>query len=201
MSRTPFQRNTLFPVADHAHRGADFERELEAVHEYYLLCGIADIVKNPSSWIFCGHAEYNRLKEQNPGLVALDGNRRPMKRARSNVDFSGGNADLAFCFDAKQVKGKSLPLSNVHAHQVLRLRRSAKCGVVAGLMVKFSDVDRVFFLGAAQLEAKYEGWQKQTGKRAKVGTASIAIAELEEVGEEIAKIKVNGLWDWYSVLK
>ena len=162
---------SLFAVADHSNRGSDFESELETVHELYLRQGIVDVVKNPSAWVYCSSGNYSQMVIHDPGSVARDGNGRPMRRVRSNVDYAGGNGNGVFIFDAKQTSGKTLPLANIHEHQILRLRRSAKCGCKAGIMVKFTSLNRVFFIDIQWLAVKFDKWltarSRRNGKHAK----------------------------------
>lgn len=194
-------------VADHSNRGLQWEKEIEAVNDFYRLQGTADVVKNPSGWVYISESEYQKLLEKQrngllpKGMTAVSDDMRKMARVQSDVDFSGGSR--GFVFDAKQTRGDALPLKNVKQHQIIRLKRSARCGNVAGLLIKFTDHNRAFFISAAFMDKKFEGWLKQTsirGRRAKPGAASITIEELELHGVEIKKHKYNDLWDWHVSL-
>lgn len=201
----------LFDRADHANLGREWEQELEAVHDWYRLQRRADIVKNPHDWVFITEKRYRAIvgKYSPEHFARTDGGHR-LLRSQSDIDFSGGGnvggtvvggvrmggRGFAVCFDAKASKGKSLPLSNIKPHQVHRLRESSRCGTIAGFMIKMSDVDRVFFIRVEFMERRFTDWQKQAGRRAKTGTASISLEDLEMFGTEIKKNPMNMLWDY-----
>lgn len=204
MSR-PSQQ-TLFPVAAHSGRGLEWERELEAVHHWYRLQGWADIVKNPCEWIFIGEREYSTLLIENPSLVACCGDQRKIKRIQSDVDYSGGGSGclgvpFSICFDAKMCAGDKISIANFRPHQIHRIRQSARCGVIAGFMVRFNQFDRVFFIPNRYMQIKYENYLKnKIGRRAKPGTASYTAAELSANAIEIFRHTGNGLWDWMRAI-
>lgn len=195
MPELAWYRKNQPKATNHANRGKEFENELKATHEFYLLRGLADIVQNPNAWDFCNANLFNAIATKNPHGVAKTAAGSTIRRIKSNVDFSGGGNCRTFIFDAKQTTGQSFPLAKVEEHQIVRLRRSAKCGNTAGLMIKFSELDRVFWIDADTLEERYTAWKKQPGKAAR-GTASLSIADLEANGVEIARDRINGLWDW-----
>lgn len=180
-------------------RGREFEAELDAVHKWYKLQAKLKMYHHGQEWAYISEFEYQRTIRTNPAILARTGDGRTMKRLKSIVDFTGGNDYKSFAFDAKEVQEKTFPLSMVHEHQVDSLNDATRCGMIAGVLVKFSEDDRVFFIFSSVLRDKYEGWKKQTG-RAKPGTASFSIPELEQAGVEVFRDKMNMLWDWYSVL-
>lgn len=188
-------------TTDHSNRGKGFEKEIEAVNEVYLLRGLADILKSPTEWIYIGYTEYQRIYRYNPNGVATTGGGRYMKMIPSDLDF-GGNG---YVFDAKETKGNRFPLKNIKPHQYVRLRRSARCGNVAGCLIKFSDVDRVFFAPSLFLDEKEIALTRASfGKRrAPVGFASIHIEEFEKDARvrEIKRDNMTRLWDWLKVLR
>jgi recombination protein U len=187
----------LFNRADHSNRGREFENELMAVHDFYRLQRLADIVKNPSEWVFITNNAYDKKSSKySPGHFARTDIGQRIMRVRSDVDFSGGGKNFSICFDAKESQGKIFPLSNVHPHQIHRLRQSSRCGTIAGFMVKMVDVDRVFFVRAELMEARFEIWQRQPGRRAKPGTASISLEDLGDFSIEIRKDPKNMLWNY-----
>lgn len=193
--------------ADHSNRGRGFEMELAAVHDWYRMQGKADIVQNPSAWAFISDKEYlERLKaiekgKASPGTLAVTDNGMKLMRVPSDVDFSGGGANFAICFDAKETREMRVPLFHLKTHQIHRLMLSSRCGTIAGFMIKFTKPGRVFFIPARYARDKEDQLLKQTGrKRAKAGTASISIEECEKNGVEIFRHKMNTLWDWLAVL-
>ncbi len=191
--------------ANHSNRGAGFEAELAATHDWYRRSGLIDVVKNPSEWIFISEKEYRgqigRIAEKlaAAGTIAETDNGRFLMRVPSDVDFSGGNDKFSVCFDAKETAENRVPLPMLKPHQIARLKQSARCGTRAGFMVKLVKAERVFFVPAAVADRKYEIWLKSSygKKRAPAGAASLSLAELELHALEIKKNRQNSLWDWY----
>ncbi len=190
----------MFRRSNHSNLGVDWEAQLIAIHDVYRLRGVCDIVLNPREWVFVSDVKYNaHVAKYGPGFVAVCGTGRKMIRTRSDVDFSGGGKGFglpfSICFDAKSCKAKTFPLTNFASHQIARLRVSAKCGCIAGFMVRMEAFDRVFFVPSSYAALREEALLRQTGRRAKPGTASISIAEMEDEAVEISRDK-NGMWDW-----
>jgi len=193
----PEDQQKLFNRADHANLGRDWENELSAVHDWYRLSGKADIVKNPSDWVFISNNDYQKKSSKYAlSMFALTDSGTRLMRSRSDVDFSGGGKGFSICFDAKSSKGKLFPLSNVSPHQIARLKQSARCGTIAGFMIRMKDLDRVFFCPVAYMDSRFTKWQRQSGKRVKAGIASLSIDDLTNLTVEIARHRTNGLWDY-----
>jgi len=85
-------------------------------------------------------------------------------------------------------------LANVEAHQIARLRAAARCGVIAGIMVKFVEANRVFFVSVDYLEKRFENWQRLKLRGAPRGTASLSIKDLEANAVEVMKL------DWLEAI-
>lgn len=191
----------LFKRADHANLGRDWEDELSAVHDWYRMSGKADIVKNPHDWVFISNNQYQKNSSKyDPRMFAVTDNGTRLMRSRSDVDFSGGGKGFSICFDAKVSKGNTFPLANIAAHQIHRLRQSARCGTIAGFMIKMKDHDRVFFCPVKFIDTRFEQWQRQPGKRAKPGTASLSFEDFAGYAYEIKKNSTNGLWDYLATI-
>lgn len=57
-----------------------------------------------------------------------------------------------FLIECKSTKGKSLPLSRVRENQVTELLEASKYeGIIAGLIIEFSDIKEYYFLEINQL--------------------------------------------------
>lgn len=194
------KQGAFFKRANHSNLGKEFEAELSAVHDWYRMQGWADVVQNPNEWRIIGSNEYQaRLKSAPPGALAVCNNGLKMARSRSDVDFSGGGEKFSVCWDAKQTGGNRFPISSMKAHQIDRLVKSAKCGTVAGFMIKFTELDRVFFLQAGVAREFENRYLRQAGK-VKRGTASISVEQMEENATEIFKNKLNRFWDWLPIM-
>lgn len=63
---------------------------------------------------------------------------------RAGCDWNGVlQGGTAFTADTKQTEGESLPLANIHQHQIDTLERTHKLGGVAGLIVGFAKGDQL----------------------------------------------------------
>ena len=71
---------------------------------------------------------------------------------KSTVDYIGAVQGIPICFDAKETSLKSLPIQNVHEHQMQFMRDFEKQGGIAFLIVHFSFCREMYFLEFQQLE-------------------------------------------------
>lgn len=74
---------------------------------------------------------------------------------QSTVDYIGAAQGVPLCFDAKDTTLKSLPLQNIHEHQISFMQEFAKQGGVAFLLVHFIFCDEYYFL---PLEVLVDYW-------------------------------------------
>lgn len=65
---------------------------------------------------------------------------------KSTVDYIGVAQGIPICFDAKETAQKSLPIQNIHEHQIDFMADFQKQRGVSFLIVYFSDVDEYYFL-------------------------------------------------------
>ena len=196
--------------ADHSNLGADFEAELDAVHHFYRLQRAADIRKIPHKWNLISEAGYLKLRQKLPAsMLARTDDGKFMQRVKSDVDYLGGGRlsgpqfpegrSFSLAFDAKSVRGARFPLANVEPHQLVKLRDRARCGYLAGLMVRFSEAGRVFFAGVDFVARRVEEMEKQKrGRRARAGTASIPLQDFIRFTIEIPPNPKNGLYDYLT---
>jgi recombination protein U len=186
------------PSQNHANLGKIFEKILERTHQVYTLKRLADIDKNPIEWRFTSKSQYDVLRYQRADLVAITNTGRYIKRVKSDIDFSGtakmsDGRGISIHFDAKEITRKSFPLANVQAHQVERLLSKQQCGAIAGLMIRFSDLERIFFVSATVVDAAMTAMLCQRGSK------SIPLIDCEQKGIEIPNTKLTDC-DWHSVL-
>lgn len=201
METSNVAQTSLFKRADHSNLGREWENALIAVHDWYRMQRRADVVKNPSEWVFVGPQAYMKvIRNCDPGMLAITANGRHLIRSRSDVDFSGGGRGFSICFDAKHCEQKLYPLANLTDHQIRRLIDSSRCGCISGFMLRMEMFNRVFFIPAAYADDRKTALQRQGSKRAKAGTASLSISDLEQNCVEIHRNHINGLWDWLPAL-
>jgi len=75
---------------------------------------------------------------------------------QSTVDYIGVTQGIAICFDAKETGRASLPLRNIHSHQINFMENFEKQGGVCFLLVSFIQNGDVFFLPFSELKRFWE---------------------------------------------
>lgn len=124
-------------VINHGNRGMTLERDLNATNEYYLLHDIALIYKKPTP-ITINHVNYPSRRD---AIITEAHFNTP-----STTDYNGIYKGKYVDFEAKETKLKSFPLSNIHKHQIIHLKKVIKHGGIAFLIVRFSTTDDIFYL-------------------------------------------------------
>ena len=124
-------------------RGSDFEDLINRTNKEYLNDDLAVVQKIPTS-----------IKP-----VKLDSEKGVITLAyfdeKSTVDYMGNIQGIPVCFDAKQTNKKSLPIANIHEHQVLFMDKFDLQGGIAFLLVHFSERDEYFILDMETLIEYY----------------------------------------------
>jgi len=131
-------------------RGSDLEDLIHETIEYYRQQGLARIDKIATP-----------VK-----VVDIDGQGTITKaffEKKSTVDFMGIIQGVGVAFDAKETNLKSLPLSNIHDHQLEFMEDISKQSGLAFLIVHFKFCDEFYLLPYETL-AKYV---KASGKGAR----------------------------------
>jgi len=92
--------------------------------------------------------------------VEVDNHNRIISKAyfdqKSTVDYIGIAQGLPFCFDAKETSRKSLPLRNIHSHQISFMDSFERHGGICFLLVSFVTRNEVFFLPFTELKRYWE---------------------------------------------
>ena len=93
--------------------------------------------------------------------------------AQSTVDYIGMAQGVGICFDAKETSLKSLPIQNIHEHQIKFMQEFNNQGGVSFLLVHFNALGKYYFL---PIEVLSEYWkQSQNG-----GRKSIPLSAFED---------------------
>ena len=92
---------------------------------------------------------------------------------QSTVDYIGVVQGIAVCFDAKETTLKSLPIQNIHPHQIAFMKDFQKQNGISFLLVYFSAIDSFYFLPFEILEQYWTDSQKG-------GRKSIPLSAFEE---------------------
>lgn len=124
-------------------RGSGLEEEINYTNEVYARKNLAIMQKIPTP---ITPVEIDREK----GNIS-----RAYFDAKSTVDYIGAAQGIPICFDAKEVSGESLPLRNIHEHQVEFMNSFQRQGGIAFLLVFFKKYGKYFFLPC---EALNEYW-------------------------------------------
>ena len=133
-------------------RGSAFEEMIDMTNQLYALRGLAIIQKIPTPIT----------------PVAVDNKARTITSAyfekKSTVDFIGVAQGLAICFDAKETKQLSLPIRNIHTHQVEFMENFRNQLGVSFLLVHFQTKGEVFLL-PSEVITKYHNQAQKGGRK------------------------------------
>jgi len=120
-------------------RGSTLEELINLTNELYRSKGLAIVQKVPTPIT----------------PVRIDNATRTISLAyfeqKSTVDYIGAAQGVPICFDAKETARKSLPLQNIHQHQIDFMRDFEKQGGIAFLLVHFTQVSEYYFLPLVNL--------------------------------------------------
>ena len=159
----------------YANRGMQLERMLDKTNETYQKRGQGIIKKLPTPVHIYG---------VNKGIV------RGALTKGELVDYIGMSEGIAVAYDAKQTKGKSLPLSNIAVHQYRFLKDWHYNGGAAFLIIRFSDLMKNYVYPFERIQYWYEEQDERK---------SIPLADVEEYGEEIDKS--TGILDYMKTIR
>jgi recombination protein U len=124
-------------------RGDALEDLILFSNDYYLSQGIARVDKAATPVT----------------VVELDGKGLITKayfEKKATIDFYGIVQGIFITFDAKETNQKSLPLKNIHEHQIDYMRDVTKQGGLAFLIVHFKHDHAYYLLSFEQLEEYYQ---------------------------------------------
>ncbi|AXH98895.1 Holliday junction resolvase RecU [Sporosarcina sp. PTS2304] len=153
-----------------SNRGKSLEDELNDTNEYYLAHGLAVIHKKPVPVQIVNV----RYPARSAAVITEAYFRTP-----STTDYNGVWKGYYVDFEAKETKNKtSLPLQNIHLHQVQHMKQVHDQSGLAFFIVHFSLLDRYFLL---PFDAFIPLWKRMEDG----GRKSITLAEIEDRSIEI----------------
>ncbi|PIC95897.1 Holliday junction resolvase RecU [Sporosarcina sp. P26b] len=153
-----------------SNRGKSLEDELNDTNEYYLAHGLAVIHKKPVPIQIVNV----RYPARSAAVITEAYFRTP-----STTDYNGIWNGYYVDFEAKETKNKtSLPLQNIHLHQVQHMKQVIDQSGLAFFIVNFTLLDRYFLLPFQEF---YPLWQRME----KGGRKSITLVEIEQRSIEI----------------
>ncbi|MFZ7121932.1 MAG: Holliday junction resolvase RecU [Eubacteriaceae bacterium] len=152
-------------------RGSTLEEFINITNEEYMKRNLAVIQKLPTS------IKPIRLDKEK-GVITL-----AYFDQKSTVDYMGNVQGIPICFDVKETAKQSLPISNVHSHQIYFMESFEKQNGISFIIVYFSNMDKYFFIPFRILKQYWD--TAQNG-----GRKSIPIKECDEKYE----IKKQGVF-------
>ncbi|MDR0999700.1 MAG: Holliday junction resolvase RecU [Clostridiales bacterium] len=157
-------------------RGSVLEEEINLTNGLYLRRGAGVIQKvfTPITPIEVNNAEHVITK-------AYFGQ-------KSTVDYMGVSSGKPLCFDAKETTRTSLPLQNIHSHQIDFMEAFMKQGGVCFLLVKFTQGD-VFFLPFDTLKFYWQAAQTGGRKSIPFDSFDITLKVKNELGYPLHYLK------------
>lgn len=139
------------PIIDYRNRGMTLEEDINTTNDFYRDTDKAIIYKKPTP-ITISKVEYNSNKE------------RVIKEAYfkipSTTDYNGIYKGKYIDFEAKETKLKNFPLINIHKHQIDHLKKVAKHGAIAFLIVRFTTLNETYYLDIKDLTYYLENFKK-----------------------------------------
>ena len=113
----------------HKNRGMKLENLINLSNEYYIENDIAIIYKKPTPILVC-NVDYKKNK-------ILEG----YYKVPSTLDYNGIYKGKYIDFDAKETLNKtSFPLSNLHDHQLLHMKRIINHNGISFLIIKMNNL-------------------------------------------------------------
>lgn len=120
---------------NYANRGMTLESDINLTNEYYLNNNIAIINKKPTPIKIvkvCFDCKKNATITE------------AYFKTPSTTDYNGIYKGNYIDFEAKEVKGKSFPLSNINSHQIKHIRSIIEHNGIVFLIVRFTSLCNTF---------------------------------------------------------
>ena len=158
MINYPIKRKSQVKTTSYANLGMTLESDIETTNAYYLNMGIAVIHKKPTP-IQVVNVSY---PARNKAKITEAYYKTP-----STTDFNGVYNGKYIDFDAKETNSTtSMPLKNIHEHQIDHLRNVHKQGGIAFLIVHFKKYNQYFYLPAEVLFSLWDiQYDKEKGRK------------------------------------
>jgi penicillin-binding protein-related factor A (putative recombinase) len=166
-------------VVSLANRGRDLEARLDVQHEAYALTGRAFVLRTPPNMRIL------RATGKGQFVACFAGEGPP--------DYIALHDCRTTIFDAKSHEGDRFPFAALPEHQARAFDSARKHGARAGLVVHMADLNATYWVCWATFGPMWWAWSRTPG-RAKAGTASLSVEQLDEVG-----VRLKGV-EWLSAL-
>lgn len=126
-------------------RGSFLEELINQANDIYMQKGLAVVQKVPTP---ITPVEI----EKSTGRISL-----AYFDKKSTVDYIGVIQGIPVCFDAKETNLKSLPMKNIHKHQIEFMQAFCKQDGIPFLLVYFKVFDETYFL---PFEVLLDSWNE-----------------------------------------
>lgn len=153
----PIKRKPQTKVNQYANLGMTLESDIEATNTYYLHEKIAVIHKKPTpvQVVTVSYPGRNKAKIT-----------EAYYKTPSTTDFNGLYKGHYIDFDAKETNSKtSMPLKNIHPHQIEHLRAVDAHGGIAFLIVHFKQYQAYYLLPIDVLIPFWDSKQDKSGRK------------------------------------
>ena len=185
MINYPNKKKILDKTKNYANLGMTLEGDIELTNEYYLALNIAVIHKKPTpiQVVDVSYPARNKAK-----IIEA------YYKTPSTTDFNGVYRSRYIDFDAKETNTKtSMPLANIHPHQIDHLKKVVKNGGIGFLIVHFKQYGRYFLLPSDVL---FRCWDESISG----GRKSISYQTFNEEAYEI-KFSLNPRLDYLKIVE
>ena len=160
---------------NYANRGMTLESEINDSNRYYLENDIAVVYKKPTP--------IKVVKQVNEKII------NAYFEKPSTTDYNGLYKGKYIDFEAKETKGVSFPLKNIHPHQIRHLKNIERHGGICFLIVRFVNVNETYLL----FEKDFDYFIKNNTRK------SIPIDYFKEKGYLI-KDKLRPMVDYIEII-
>ncbi len=160
---------------NYANRGMTLESEINDSNRYYLENDIAVVYKKPTP--------IKVVKQVNEKII------NAYFEKPSTTDYNGLYKGKYIDFEAKETKGVSFPLKNIHPHQIRHLENIERHGGICFLIVRFVNVNETYLL----FEKDFDYFIKNNTRK------SIPIDYFKEKGYLI-KDKLRPMVDYIEII-
>ncbi|MCT4604911.1 MAG: Holliday junction resolvase RecU [Marinisporobacter sp.] len=160
------------------HRGDSSENEIDLTNDLYRRKKIAYIKKNP--------VPIKVIDIDSKGMIT-----KAYFEQKACVDYSGIAQKISIAFDVKETELKSLPLSNIHDHQIQDLKEHAEQGGVSFILVHFKIYNEYYLIPLEMLLHYYE-------KSLQGGRKSIPYGDLDQKFQ--IKREANGIINYLPTI-
>lgn len=165
----------------YGNRGMGLEKDLNSTNNYYLVNEVANIHKKPTD-ITIVSVDYPSRYE---AVI-----REAYFKTPSTTDYNGIYKGKYIDFEAKETNNKtSLPLNNIHQHQIDHLKSIINMGGIGFLIIRFKSFNETYYLDGNSLINFIE-----TSKR-----KSISLSYIREHGYLI-KDKIQPRVDYLEIV-